>query len=321
MTSPGVEIDRALEDVSGDYAQAYFNAIHDLYVATVIGDNVLSFAAREELAEITAETMGRAEVLGATTVLVATAATLAQEGALMGRDRVGAMMFAGKRLGRGVKLKDAIADMVERTPKTLRLASERTAQAIAKLYSKGAVAAFVRAAEASVTKAAQAFIADAMKRGLGEVRAGKLLAAKINDIRKRSREWSEAYARMVFRTNVATATTAGRFRQTRDPDIRAVVPAFRFDAVGDSDTRDSHAAADGIILAVDHPAWAKIAPPLGYNCRCQVSHVSRMELAMMGRLDKRGNVIPSRIPLAARPDDGFRHGGRPDLFLPAGATR
>ena len=118
---------------------------------------------------------------------------------------------------------------------------------------------------------------------------------------------------MVFRTNVNSSITAGRFRQTQDPDIKAAVPAFRFDSVGDGDTRHNHNAADGIIMAVDDTRWSKIAPPLGYNCRCQISHVSIDELEAMGRI-KDGKVVASHIPGNAGPDDGFVHGGRPDLI-------
>ena len=212
-----------------------------------------------------------------------------------------------------VTFEEALEDMVERAPVTIRDAAERTAQRIAELYSEDKVMAIVRSAEESVTSEAQKFIERALRDGVPEGEAGQRLAMRVDDIRVQSQAWSEGYARMVFRTNINTAISAGRFRQAQDPDIQEVAPAFRFDAVGDGDTRDNHDAADGLIMSVSNPEWRKIAPPLGYNCRCQVVHVTRSELESMGRIRKDGSLIEDKVPSGAFADPGFRHGGRPDL--------
>tara|TARA_R110002020_G_scaffold119609_2_gene272867 strand:- start:1739 stop:2179 length:441 start_codon:yes stop_codon:yes gene_type:complete len=146
------------------------------------------------------------------------------------------------------------------------------------------------------------------------------MAEAVEQVRIKTAAWSEGYARMAFRTNVNTAVTAGRFRQSQDPDIKKVIPCFRFDAVGDDDTRDNHLEADGLIFRVDNTVWNKIAPPLGYNCRCTVSNVSIASLRRMGRVNSNGDILEDRLPSVAKPDDGFRHGGRPDLFM-VGASR
>jgi len=83
---------------------------------------------------------------------------------------------------------------------------------------------------------------------------------------------------------------------------------------------NNHDAADGVILRVDNPEWRRIAPPLGYNCRCQVTLMSTPALRRMGRIGPDGQVIESRVPSGAFPDPGFRHGGRPDLFVNASST-
>lgn len=313
MRDPG----KFLEDVSGRYARPYTEAVRSLFVAVVRGNKAALVDARNALLEITRETMGVAEVLGASLALRVAAKALPKMEQLRA-DRSTMLAFADlpdQTLLPRVTLTEALEDLVDRTPVTLRNAAERTAQRIAELYSQGRVMAFVRAAEASVTREAQNFIARAFREGLGEAAAGRGLSMAVDEVRKRSEAWTEGYSRMVFRTNVNTGVTAGRFRLTHDPDVRRVVPAFRFDSVGDADTRDNHDAADGIILRVDNPAWNRLAPPLGYNCRCQVSHVSRPELEAMGRIDGSGNVIEDRVPAAALPDPGFRHNGRPDLFL------
>jgi len=295
------QADKIIESRGARYARVYFGAIHDLYVATVRGNAPAARSARERLGKAIAETMGAAEIVGAKLALAAAVR--------------GSNFAAEQTVIPNVSLAEALDDFVSRTPKVVRSAAERTAQRIAELYTEDRVVAFVRAAEESVTREAQSFIARALREGIGEGEAGQRLAMSVNQIREGTEAWSEGYARMAFRTNVNTAVTAGRFRASQDPDVKLVVPAFRFDAVGDSDTRHNHDAADGIILTVDNPAWNRIAPPLGYNCRCQVSHVSVMELDAMNRLRADGSVIEDRIPSDAFPDDGFRHGGRPDLFV------
>lgn len=294
--------DKLLEDVSGRYARLYFAAIHELYVAKVRDDRVSARAAREQLAKVMAQTMGVGEVLGASLLLQnlkRTAKFAADE--------------PSQTLLPRVTFDEALQDMVERAPVTLVDAAERTAQRIAELYSEDTVMAFVRSAEESVTSEAQKFIERALRDGVPEGEAGQKLAMRVDDIRVQSQAWSEGYSRMVFRTNINTAISAGRFRQAQDPDIQEVAPAFRFDAVGDGDTRDNHDAADGLIMSVSNPDWRKIAPPLGYNCRCQVVHVTRYELEGMGRIRKDGSLIEDKVPSGAFADPGFRHGGRPDL--------
>jgi SPP1 gp7 family putative phage head morphogenesis protein len=294
--------DKLLEDVSGRYARLYFAAIHELYVAKVSGDKPSAAAARRQLAQVMQQTMGVGEVLGASLLLQnlkRTAQFAAEE--------------PTQTLLPRVTFEEALDDMVERAPVTLVDAAERTAQRIAQLYSEDAVMAFVRSAEETVTREASEFIQRALRSGVAEGEAGRKLAMKVDDIRKASQAWSEGYARMVFRTNINTAISAGRFRQAQDPDIQEVAPAFRFDAVGDGDTRNNHDAADGLIMSVNNPEWRKIAPPLGYNCRCQVVHVTRYELERMGRIRKDGSLIEDKVPAGAFSDPGFRHGGRPDL--------
>jgi len=313
-----LDASKFLEDLSGRYARPYFLAVHDLFVALVRGNASAAADARQMLAEVTSQTMGAAEVLGASIMLRA-AADLHARVDRFGADRLNLLRFRDESVQTilpRVTLSEALDDLVERTPVTLRNAAERTAQRIAQLYSSDRVIAFVRSDEQTITEMAQHFIARAFRDGIDEGEAGQRLAMSVNEIRRESAAWSEGYARMAFRTNVNTAVTAGRFRQSQDQDVRDLIPAFRFDAVGDADTRPNHAAADERIWKVDNPVWARLAPPLGYNCRCQVVHVSRFELEAMGRM-RGGHVIEDPVPPGAFPDQGFRHGGRPDLFIAA----
>lgn len=308
MTS--LEIDRFIETTSAGPARIYTAAIQDMIVAMARGNRPALDDARRQLLDVVSETMGMAEVLGASQILRA-ALKAAEETPDLTR-------FAAEpsqTLLPRVTLTEALEDMIERTPVTLRLAAERTAQRISQLYGERRVVAFARSAEAAVTKRAQALIAQAIAEGFPEAKIGRGLRLGIDEIRKRTAAWSEGYARMAFRTNLNTAVTAGRFRQAQDQDIRKVVPAFRFDTVGDSDTRDNHQAGDGKIMRVDNLAWNRLAPPLGYSCRCQVSFVGLPELRRLGRVTATGGIREDRPPRAWHPDPGFRLGGRPDLFM------
>ena len=308
MPTPNLDVSRFLESLSATHARAYTAAVQDMVVAMARGNRPQFVDARDRLARITTETMGAAEILGASLVL--------QQAAKVGAGQ----NFADspQPILPKVTFTEALEDMVRRAPVTIRNAAERTAQRIAQLYGESPVTAFAFSAEQAVTERVQALIKESIQSGLSEIGAGKLIKETVDQIRTDTAAWSESYARMAFRTNVNTAVTAGRFRQVQDPDIAAVIPAFRFDAVGDRDTRDNHGASDGLIFKVDNQVWRRIAPPLGYNCRCQVTLMSRPQLRRMGRLTDRGEVIEDRaIPPGAGPDEGFRHGGRPDLFLNA----
>ena len=332
MGSPRLDVDRFLEDLSGRYARAYAEAVQDLLVQMARKNRSALEAARKRLAKVIAETMGVGEVLGASLVLRSAASEV--------NDLVAVSEFQAMQTPSGytvlavkanlvafantatqtilprVTFTEAVEDMVERTPTTIRDAARRTAENIARLYGEGsggvARVAFVRSAEQAVTERVQGFIAEAIKEGISEVDFANTAAKKL---RAMSADWAESYARMAFRTNLNTSVTAGRFRQAQDPDIKAVIPAFRFDAVMDGDTRDNHGAADGLIMSVDNPDWRRISPPLGYNCRCQVSLVGRPEMRRRGRLNADGSVKEDQVPSGAFPDPGFRHGGRPDLLI------
>lgn len=320
-----ISADRFLEDLTGKHARFYTAQVQEMAVAMAMGNKPAVADARKRLETVITETMGIGEVLGATSALQIAARVLREESLttaaplnLEGRYLHNFANEKAQTLLPRVTFNEAAQDMVDRAPVTIKRAAERTAQRISQLYGEGRVVAFARSAEAAVTERVQSLIEQAIREGIPEAATGRLIRLGVDEVAKRTKPWSEAYARMSFRTNLNTAVTAGRFRQAQDPDVRKAIPAMRFDSVGDSDTRHNHDAADGLIFRVDNTVWNKIAPPLGYNCRCQVVFVGLPELRRMRRIDDSGNVIESRLPSAARPDDGFRHGGRPDLFIVGG---
>ena len=312
-----LDVTKFLEDVTGRYAEAYEEAVSDLLIATLTGNAPAMRAASKRLQDVTAETMGMGEVLGASITLQGIA-RLIPEAQNLTRIPADLMVFADEMVQNvipRVTLSEALEDMVTRTPVTIRDAAQRTAQNISKLYGEGRVIAFAKAAEDTVTQRAQQIISQGIRDGIPEVDVGKQLVKGVDEARKLGKAWTPAYSRMVFRTNLNTAATAGMFRQSQDQDIKEVVPAFRFDTAGDADTRPNHAAADGLILKVDNVLWNDIAPPLGYNCRCQPVQMTLPMLRRMGRVSPQGKIIEDRgIPAGAFADPGFRH-GRPDLFI------
>ncbi|HUW32524.1 MAG TPA: phage minor head protein, partial [Planctomycetota bacterium] len=135
-------------------------------------------------------------------------------------------------------------------------------------------------------------------------------------------DWTRSYAETVWRTNMSTAYSAGRFRQMADPAVAYAIGALMFDGPTDTgpmgDTRPNHAAAVGLVGAADDPGWQIIAPPLGYNCRHSLSFLSWDECRRRGKVLPDGSIRRMKIPNDAFPDKGFRSGGRPDQLIYGG---
>lgn len=312
---------RYIESVEARYARHYTAAVSKLLVAIAMRRDDEVRVARKQLEYVISQTMGIGEVMGAASVLRSAAAVrLEMAGEAFRKSMVDLVAFReSAELLANVTFDEALADLIERTPVAMRTAAERTAERISQLYGEGRVVAFARSAEQAVTERVQALIVQAVKEGLTEAQAGSLIKVGVDKVRQETEAWSEAYSRMAFRTNVNTAVTAGRFRQANDQDVRDLLPCFRFDAVGDDATRDNHDKLNGRIYKTDNPIWNRIAPPLGYNCRCTVSLVTLPQLRRMGRIGRQG-IVEDSVPPGAHADPGFRHGGRPDLFIVGGAS-
>ena len=330
-----------LEDLSGRYAKPYTEAIQDMLMAEAKLNKPAHLDARTRLEEVIRNTMGTAEVLGASIALQEAAKVVADEPEMeqfaarrdMSRFALGHFAAAPPQaiLPR-VTFEEAVEDMVERAPTTLKNAAERTAQNIAKLYGEGSGGlrriAFVRAADAAVTSRVQALITEAIREGIEEAGAGRLINMTVNEIGKRTGAWSGSYSRMVFRTNLNTAVTAGKWKQGMDPVINTVMPAVEYLTAGDVDVRGNHEAGDGKIMLRTNPEWRRLAPPNGYSCRCDSRNVGTPELRRLGRLSTTPQTGFTRVegvehlfvredkpPAGWHPDPNFRKGARPDLGI------
>lgn len=144
------------------------------------------------------------------------------------------------------------------------------------------------------------------------------------------------HAETVFRNNIQTAYSVGRWDQMQDSADRFY---GEYDAVDDSHTRPTHAALDGKIYPLDHPFWDTWWPPNGHRCRCGVNPVHKYVVEEEGLKvetdDPTNTLIEPKDPrtgmkLPARPlvpDEGWdTHPGKvswePDLSkYPEGLRR
>jgi len=108
---------------------------------------------------------------------------------------------------------------------------------------------------------------------------------------------SHSYLETVFRTQTQSAYGAGRYRQITSPAVVAARPYVEYRTALDSSVRPAHRKLDGLQFRTADPAWKLIAPPNGYNCRCQIVTLDASDL-IPGRLTE-------TIPKDAKPDPGF----------------
>jgi len=105
----------------------------------------------------------------------------------------------------------------------------------------------------------------------------------------------------VFRTNVLGAYSAGRYAIYSAPAAKEARPYLRFDAIHDDRTDDDCEACDDTVLPQDDPWWARNTPPLHFQCRCQVTPLSKDEVDDLDGPDDEGPAVAAA--------DGF--GGLP----------
>jgi len=91
---------------------------------------------------------------------------------------------------------------------------------------------------------------------------------------------SEPYLKNVFRTNIQTAYSHGRWQQQqRNRDKR---PYLMYSAIDDSRIRPSHLALNRIIRHIDDPFWLMYYPPWGFMCRCTVIALTEKQALKYG---------------------------------------
>lgn len=172
---------------------------------------------------------------------------------------------------------EAIADLLGREP---RLAFGYEAVQI--LYADQHAFALAKSIDIEVTKRVQQAMTTMLRQGT--------TLESAQDVIGQLGRWTRSYADTVYRTNVATAYSAGRFVQAADPDVEDVFKAFEFVTAGDVDVRHNHEAGHGSIASTRDPIWDRMAPPLGYNSFLPGTRVSGRVVGA-SRAPYRGPVV------------------------------
>lgn len=113
----------------------------------------------------------------------------------------------------------------------------------------------------------------------------------------------------IFRTNVQSAYSAGRYIQNNRPEVRATHPYSKFSAILDGHETDICHDLDGTVLPSADPFWSSHQPPLHFNCRSDVTAISADDAKEEGVTE-----APD-----VEPDEGF--GGVLEPYEPDLSTR
>lgn len=134
----------------------------------------------------------------------------------------------------------------------------KDAAAVRSLYAQGGDHfALTRSASETVTRRVRDTMTGLMRDGVTSEDVAAKAIAQLDD------GFDEAYARNVWRTNLTTATSAGRMDEAQRQGDR--FPALEYMTAGDRDVRPNHRAMDSFIAAVEW--WAEnphLQPPLGF---------------------------------------------------------
>lgn len=121
---------------------------------------------------------------------------------------------------------------------------------------------------------------DILASGMDEQLTGDELAIKLErELGLGDKSW---YAETIVRTNLASSYGAGRFAQQATGTVRARRPFVQYRTVRDGDVRKDHRALDGKVFMNGSDLHAQYAPPLGFNCRCQMVTLSQRQFESRG---------------------------------------
>jgi uncharacterized protein with gpF-like domain len=124
-------------------------------------------------------------------------------------------------------------------------------------------------------------------------------------------------SRIIYATNLSTASSAGRYAQATEPDTLAVFPFWQYVHSGAAHPRLDHLAWNGLVLRADDPWWSTHYPPNGWRCGCTVRPLMQRDLARQGKrgpdsappLDIQTVVVPGRgaVQVPKGIDPGFAY--------------
>lgn len=119
---------------------------------------------------------------------------------------------------------------------------------------------------------------------------------------------NRSHVETIFRTNVGSALSSGRYAEQTRPEVLAALPYWQIRGVPDARARKSHKDAHNIVLPATHEFWQIAYPPFGFNCRC--SCIARTA-AWLRRTGTSLGPVPRNLP-----DPGFTSGVRGLVTVP-----
>ena len=127
--------------------------------------------------------------------------------------------------------------------------------------------------------------------GMDQQLTGRELAERLErELGLGDRSW---YAETITRTNLASAYGAGRHAQLTAPEVRGLRPFLQYRSIGDSRVRGAldrpitrHAKLNGLVFVNGSELADQYAPPLGFNCRCQMVSLTKKYFERKGLADK-----------------------------------
>ena len=165
-------------------------------------------------------------------------------------------------------------------------------------------------------------IRSAVQQALDEGLTEKWFADQLVDVLKAKGWWggkdgSLRRLHTIYATNLQTALMAGRHRQAVEQADRR--PWAQYLAIRDHRSRPAHAAMHGQIFRLDSPAWACIAPPVGYNCRCRARYLSDRDMEKRGLKPAEDIQILEREPPGKQPVNPLT-GATPQRWIQRGVS-
>jgi SPP1 gp7 family putative phage head morphogenesis protein len=274
------------------------------------GDPQKTQAARSRLADVLRQSQALADLMGRRRALLELDAAKSRAAKRSAVQHSNVIRYEQTPVVPRVPFQQAIEDLVSREP---RLAA--SAELVAEVYTRDHGFALAQSADVAITERIQKAIARALRLGQPEPKATEIV--------RRLGDFTKAYAKTAYRTNLNTAFTAGRFQQAADPEVAPVMPAFEYMAIQDADVRrgriedqgENHLALHGFIAPTNSRTWNTYAPPNGYQCRCTLRLVSVFELMRRGIIDEPGQSVQEQsVPSGAAVHPDFSR-SRPDLQL------
>jgi SPP1 gp7 family putative phage head morphogenesis protein len=283
-----------LQELSHRSTRLFVLAMNRLARAKFLEDPGEHEAALKGLATLLAETMTLADLYGRRRLLLEVEAVAGRQ-----PKNLPPHLFKSTPIVPEVPFLEAVHDLITRHPELIdpTLDVPRWRQ-VADMYHTRHAFAMALSADMRITERVQKAMAKGLMAGRGRGAIEEAIEA-IGD-------FTRAYADTVYRTNLNTAFTAGRFAQAQTEAVAHVVGGFEYVAIRDSDARHNHLAAHGLIASQFDRIWEKVAPPNGYNCRCGLRMVDRFELRQKGLI--KGTEVLRRIPQTFRdfyPNKGF----------------